>query len=130
MSERYKCRTRDPWYVVPDVKIPDYFLSYMSGRQVLFVHNAARCACTNALHAVRLKDRTVLPRIRAARRSLVFQLSCEIEGHPLGGGMLKLEPREACNVLIPGEDALAGPDAHVVRSGIAALQSWRHYEAV
>ena len=130
VSERYKCRTRDPWYVVPDVKIPDYFLSYMSGRQVLFVHNAARCACTNALHAVRFKDRTALPRIRAARRSLVFQLSCEIEGHPLGGGMLKLEPREACNVLIPGEDALTGPDAHVVRNGIAILQAWRHYEAV
>lgn len=130
VSGRYKCRTRDPWYVVPDIKIPDYFLSYMSGRRVLLVQNAARCACTNALHAVRLKDRMALPRVRAARHSLVFQLSCEIEGHPLGGGMLKLEPREACNILIPGEDALDRADIRIVRDGIAALQSWRHYEAV
>ena len=29
--ETYKCRNRDPWYVVPDVTTPDAFLSYMSG---------------------------------------------------------------------------------------------------
>jgi len=27
-------------------------------------------------------------------------MSCELEGHPLGGGMLKLEPSEAENVLV------------------------------
>src|SRR5690606_3220026 len=27
-SQAYKCRVRDPWYSVPDVQIPDYFLSY------------------------------------------------------------------------------------------------------
>ena len=128
-AARYKCRMRDPWYVVPDVKIPDYFLSYMSGRRVSLVQNAARCACTNSLHTVRINEKAALPRIRAVRRSPLFQLSCEIEGHPLGGGMLKLEPREACNVLIPSQEALAGANARIVLDGIAALQAWRHYEA-
>ena len=130
VSERYKCRMRDPWYVVPDVKIPDYFLSYMSGRKVSLVQNSARCACTNSLHTVRLKEKTSLPRIRAVQRSPLFQLSCEIEGHPLGGGMLKLEPREACNILIPSEGTLAGADERILQDGIAVLQAWRHYETV
>ena len=129
VAARYKCRMRKPWYVVPDVKIPDFFLSYMSGRRVSLVRNSARCACTNSLHTVILKEKAALPRIRAAHRSPLFQLSCEIEGHPLGGGMLKLEPREACNVLIPSHSALASADERIVRAGIAALQAWRHYEA-
>src|ERR1700722_9195509 len=29
--QAYKCRVRDPWYAVPDVRVPDFFLSYMSG---------------------------------------------------------------------------------------------------
>lgn len=128
VSSRYKCRTRDPWYVVPDVDIPDLFLSYMSGRQVFLVENQARCACTNTLHAVRLKEKASLPRLRAARRSPLFQLSCEIEGHPLGGGVLKIEPREACNILIPNGEPLCRTDLPIVREGIAALQAWRHYE--
>lgn len=125
----YKCRTRNPWYVVPDVKIPDYFLTYMSGRRVSLVQNSARCACTNSLHAVRLKEKAPVERIRAVQRSALFQLSCEIEGHPLGGGMLKLEPREACNILIPSEEGLAEAEEQIIRDGIAALQGWRHYEA-
>ncbi len=128
-AEAFKCRTRNPWYVVPDVKIPDFFLSYMSGRRVSFVRNAARCACTNSLHAVLLKDKSMLPRIQAAFRSGVFQFSCEIEGHPLGGGMLKLEPREAGNILVPSETALSEDVKKVVQDGITALQAWRHYEA-
>lgn len=127
-SRAYKCRSRDPWYVVPDVKIPHFFLSYMSGRSVAFVQNAARAACTNSLHTVVLKDRSHLPRILEARRSPLFQLSCEIEGHPLGGGMLKLEPGEATQVLIPDASTLAGLDEEIALEGISALQRWRHYE--
>ena len=130
VSDRYKCRTRDPWYVVPDVKIPDYFLSYMSGRRVSLVRNSACCACTNSLHTVRLKDQTSAWRVEGLRRTPLFQLSCEIEGHALGGGMLKIEPREACNILIPGNEPLGETNARIVRDCIATLQSWRHYEVV
>jgi adenine-specific DNA-methyltransferase len=43
----YKCRSRSPWYSVPDVQTPDFFLSYMSGIQPMLVRNDARCTCTN-----------------------------------------------------------------------------------
>ncbi len=31
--ETYKCRTRDPWYVVPDVKVPDGFVPVQPERE-------------------------------------------------------------------------------------------------
>lgn len=129
VADRYKCRTRDPWYVVPDVKIPDYFLTYMSGRRVSLVQNSARCACTNSLHTVQLRNRTSARRVEELRQSPLFQLSCEIEGHPLGGGMLKIEPREASNILVPEDRPFDKTNARIVRDGISALQVWRHYEA-
>jgi hypothetical protein len=101
----------------------------MSGRKVAFVRDAARCACTNSLHTVRLKDKSSLPRLLAAQGSPLFQLSCEIEGHPLGGGMLKLEPREAGRVLVPSIETLTAIDNELVLEGTALLQSWRDYEA-
>ena len=127
-STAYKCRMRDPWYVVPDVKIPDFFLSYMSGRRVSLVRNIAGCACTNSLHTVQVRNREALSRILAATRSPLFQFSCEIEGHPLGGGLLKLEPREAGRIFIPLEWKASATDARTVQEGVHSLQSWRHYE--
>src|SRR5699024_8253796 len=91
----YKCRERDPWYSVPDVKVPDLFLTYMSGRRVGFVGNDAGCTCTNSLHTVQLRDHAALPALLQLQQAPLFQLSCELEGQPLGGGMLKLEPVEA-----------------------------------
>lgn len=123
----YKCRTREPWYVVPDVKVPHYFLTYMSGRSVGLVRNDARATCPNTLHCVTLKDQRDMAAIGAARATPFFQLSCEIEGHPLGGGMLKLEPREAARIAIPNEAVLAELDNDLARETVTELQIWRHY---
>src|SRR4051812_28064977 len=92
----YKCRSRKPWWSVPDVQVPDLFLSYMSGISPSLVRNAAGCTCTNSVHSVRLKRWDVNPNtLTRLFDTALVQLSCEIEGHPLGGGMLKLEPGEA-----------------------------------
>lgn len=125
--EAYKCRVRDPWYAVPDVKVPHYFLSYMSGRAVGLVRNDARASCPNTLHCVTLKDRRDEAAISATRATPFFQLSCEIEGHPLGGGMLKLEPREAARIAIPDGARLLGLDADLAQEAVSELQRWRHY---
>jgi adenine-specific DNA-methyltransferase len=39
-------------------------------------------------------------------------LSCEIEGHPLGGGMLKIEPGEAARLLLTEPESIR-PDEEV-----------------
>lgn len=128
-QQAYKCRVRDPWYSVPDVKVPDFFLTYMSGRRVGFVRNDAGCTCTNTLHTVRLRDRSALPALLDFQKSPLFQLSCEIEGHPLGGGMLKLEPGEANRVVLPPPEAIRQTDPALATEAVATLQKWRHYAA-
>lgn len=82
--EAYKCRVREPWYSVPDVQVPDFFLSYMSGLEPSLVRNDARCTCTNSVHGVRLKPGTTA-RALSVWGSEFVQLSCELQGHPLGG---------------------------------------------
>jgi adenine-specific DNA-methyltransferase len=123
--EAYKCRVRDPWYAVPDVQAPDYFLTYMSGVQPSLVRNEAGATCTNSVHAVRLKPGVKAAQL-AAWGSPVVALSCEIQGHPLGGGMLKLEPREAGRILLPGPEAVLAADPRVVARSIETMRRWRH----
>ncbi len=123
----YKCLHRNPWYSVPDVHVPEFFLTYLSGRRVGLVRNQARITCTNALHYVRLRDGQSASNLVQAWQSPFTQLSCELEGHPLGGGVLKLEPREASAVLLPSATAKAQIDEREVAAAIATMQSWRHY---
>lgn len=123
--EAYKCRKRDPWYSVPDVQIPDMFLSYMSGRAPHLVRNGAGCTCTNSVHGVRIRDHAAMPALVAAWDSPFVRLSTELEGHPLGGGMLKLEPREAAKILFPAPGLL--PDTRAIGEAVATLRRWRHY---
>lgn len=123
-SDAYKCRVRDPWFSVPDVQVPNFFLSYMSGERPSLVRNDAGCTCTNSVHSVRLRSTSDAGYLRAWGSDLV-QLSAEIEGHPLGGGMLKLEPREASRIVLPKGSAAVGP--HVAADALATMRAWRHY---
>ena len=123
----YKCRTRDPWYVVPDVKTPDFFLTYMSGLEPGLVRNDAICTCTNSVHSVRFTEPRAIPQVRREWTSPFVQLSCEIEGHPLGGGMLKLEPREAGQILFPQVGLIPELPAQVMIDAVSTMREWRHY---
>ena len=125
----YKCRMREPWYSVPDVQVPDFFLTYMSGRMPNLVRNAAGATCTNAVHSIRARDKAAVRRLVEYWDQPFLRLSCELEGHPLGGGMLKLEPREATQILFPPasmEFALSSPE---ILEAVSTMLSWRHYAA-
>jgi hypothetical protein len=127
--QAYKCRTRHPWYSVPDVQIPDFFLTYMSGRQPYLVYNDAGCTCTNSVHRVRVRDRRAIRQLEDVWGTPFVKLSCEIEGHPLGGGMLKLEPGEATRIVLPSPTVLALLNQTVIEAAIATMHAWRHYAA-
>lgn len=127
--EAYKCRVRDPWWAVPDVTVPDGFLTYMSGETVSLVRNQAGCVATNSVHVVKLKGRGSFRSLQTAFDSPLSRLSCEIEGHPLGGGMLKVEPREAQRLLLPmpaiGDEIEAVSE--LLDEGITFMRAWRGY---
>ena len=122
----YKCRNRQPWYVVPDVYEPDAFLSYMSGQGPVLVANHARCVCTNSVHAVTLKGGMTVRALQQQWADPFTSLSCEIEGHPLGGGMLKVEPREAASVVLPPVQRRTKRQQDAIQEGITIMRRWRH----
>jgi adenine-specific DNA-methyltransferase len=97
---RFKCRVRDPWYSVPHVRKADAFLSYMSGGRPKLVLNPTGLVAPNTLHLVQFVDRKYVKSVPAGWYSSLTSLSCEMEGHALGGGMLKLEPTEAERLLV------------------------------
>ncbi len=123
----YKCRNREPWYVVPDVSVPDAFLSYMSGAEPKLALNDAGCVATNSVHVVRLTNGVNKKDLLKSWDQPLTQLSCEIEGHPLGGGMLKIEPREAARIRLPRVPIDTRESKELITSGIKQLRSWRHY---
>lgn len=124
----YKCRNRAPWYSVPDVRFPDFLLTYMSGRAPTLVANEAQVSCSNTLLAVHLHDAVLASKILPEWKSSFSQLSCELEGHPLGGGMLKLEVREASRVrFASSERRFDKRELRVLAEGLSEMRKWRHH---
>ena len=124
----YKCRMRNPWYSVPDVRVPDFFLTCMSGRTPNLVRNRAAATCTNAVHGVHLRDGKAVRRIVGGWDTPFVRLSCELEGHPLGGGVLKLEPREAGRIVLPPPATASVLSGSEVAEAVSTMRTWRHYD--
>jgi hypothetical protein len=109
VHEAYKCSIRQPWWRPSVVPIPDLFFTYMSHRYPRLINNTADVAFLNSMHGVRLS-----PDLRSeARDSLPLvtlnsatMLGAETLGRSYGGGVLKMEPREAASLPVPAPDNL------------------------
>jgi adenine-specific DNA-methyltransferase len=99
----YKCRVRKHWYSVPlPKKRPHAFLPYMTGDVPRVIVNVHGSWSTNLLHGVTVReDAPDVRALSAAMLSSATLLSAEVEGRPYGGGVLKLETREAERLLVP-----------------------------
>jgi SAM-dependent methyltransferase len=124
---RFKCRTRSPWYAVPNVVVPEAFLSYMTSGGPVLVANEAKCAATNSVHVVRLHNGVTARRLLAMWAHPLTRLSCEVEGHPLGGGLLKIEPGEAARVLLCRTAVEDPAERRLIRDGLRTMHRWRHH---
>ncbi|MBS1690846.1 MAG: SAM-dependent DNA methyltransferase [Actinobacteria bacterium] len=100
----YKCRVRTPWWRVPNLAPADLLLTYMNADTPRLSTNAARAAHLNSVHGVYLA-----PKVRKLGKALLPLASltsmtlvgAETVGRAYGGGMLKLEPREADRLPVP-----------------------------
>lgn len=114
----YKCRIRNPWWRPPVVSAPDLFFTYMSHRFPRLVANDANVTFLNSMHGVRLGAR-VHPWAKSSLPILalnsVTMLSAELEGRSYGGGVLKMEPREAGRLSVPNNLALSRAAPVLVR---------------
>jgi hypothetical protein len=116
----YKCRIRKPWYRVPLLKPADLLLTCMNADTPRLVTNQVKAHHLNSVHGVYLHDgyreagRDLLP---LAMLNSVTVLHAEMVGRAYGGGILKIEPREA--------DRWAVPSLRLVTDHAAALRAVR-----
>ncbi|KWF86291.1 methyltransferase [Burkholderia diffusa] len=94
----YKCRVRKTWYQVPLVPPADLLLTCMNADTPRLTANEARARHLNSVHGVYLNDAyrelgsELLP---LASLNSVTLLHAEMVGRAYGGGILKIEPKEA-----------------------------------
>jgi adenine-specific DNA-methyltransferase len=100
-NQGYKCRTRNPWWVVPSAWSPDGFMLRQIHTHPKIAVNESGATCTDTIHRVRLLNGIGAKTLASAfTNSLTFAFS-EVLGRSYGGGVLELEPTEAEKLPIP-----------------------------
>lgn len=100
VHERYKCRVRKPWYVVPGVNRADLLLSVFSERPILSINDAGLFS-SNSLLCLYLKSKISAPTFAARWYTSLTLLQTELEVHALGGGVMILVPNEVNRIRLP-----------------------------
>ncbi|MBX5206840.1 N-6 DNA methylase [Rhizobium sp. NZLR11] len=94
----YKCRVRKTWYRVPLVSPADLLLTCMNADTPRITENSAKARHLNSVHGVYLNEAytalgsELLP---VASLNSITLLHAEMVGRAYGGGILKIEPKEA-----------------------------------
>jgi adenine-specific DNA-methyltransferase len=121
----YKCRVRSPWWRVPLVKPADLLLTYMNADTPRICTNRKSAHHLNSVHGVYLRSglrQLGMDLLPLASLNSMTLLGAETVGRAYGGGMLKLEPKEADLLPVPGPLALAAarPALAAIRPQVAA----------
>ncbi len=101
VSERVTCRRRPTWYALPAPRAPAALLPYLCPRWPRMLLNEASVTHANALHSVQPQRGVNMEAVVTAFTSTAALLGCELIGRHYGNGVLKLEPAEVENLLVP-----------------------------
>jgi hypothetical protein len=98
------------------VEAPHLFLTYMNHDAPRLVHNSAGVPYLNSIHGVRLRtghQRLGQELLPVAALNSMTVLGAELVGRAYGGGMLKLEPKEADVLPIPSKALVQAAADHL-----------------
>lgn len=133
VQDAYKCRVRSPWWRVPVGQIPDAFVTYMNAYGPNICANDAKVRILNSCHSLFYHseiDEAVRSLLPIASLNSATMFGAEITGRAYGGGMLKLEPREASQLAVPSSALVAScaNDLRAVAPYVEKLLEKRDYD--
>ena len=131
----YKCKAREPWFVLGPQVPPDAFLTPLSGPYPRLILNGWRLDCTNTLYRINWKPPMTTTQAELVALSVVSSLgslSAELAGRVYAGGALKLEPRDARKVSVVVSDASAEDVSRCFRqvSKLLSTGDWAQAQSV
>ncbi|WP_336924191.1 class I SAM-dependent methyltransferase [Aquipuribacter sp. SD81] len=121
LSERFKCRIRDPWYAVPGIKPSRLMLTKRSHHYPRMVLNEAGVATTDTIYRGEAVSGVSAAALVATFHNSLTLLSAELEGRSFGGGVLELVPSEFKRLLVPNVPDMEheiGRLDHLSREGV------------
>jgi hypothetical protein len=131
VDQAYKCSIRDPWYVVPYVKVPDVVISVFGDRPILLVNDSGSAASNSMICGFLDGD---AKEFATRWYTSLTSLSVELEVHSLGGGVLVLVPNEASRVRVlaskPVASGFARADHALLHGSVSDAYAIRDTELI
>lgn len=123
VSDRFKCRTRSPWWRVPGVRFPDGFMSRLLDSHLKIAANQAQVTSMNTLQVFCPGGPEDVTRLAVACHNSVTAADVELRGRRYGGGALALMTTSVSQLGIPDPslvtDDLIGEVDAMLREGRA-----------
>lgn len=103
LHTRYKCRIRDPWYVVPSVWAAEVAMLKRAHHSPRLLLNSADALSTDTAYRLSMRDGFSGKASRLVWNFVnsLTALSAELEGRHYGGGVIELVPSEIDRLVIP-----------------------------
>ena len=100
LHTRYKCRIREPWYLVPSVYSTEIGMLKRAHNTPRLIYNKLGAYTTDTAYRIKAKACNSQTLVYSFLNALTA-LSAELEGRYYGGGVLELVPSEIEKLLIP-----------------------------
>ncbi len=103
LNERYKCRIRNPWYRVPQIREGSLMMSKRAHQHHRLLLNEVGAFTTDTIYRGEMvpAHRGRATDLVAGFHNSLTLLSTEVEGRSYGGGVLELVPSEIARLHVP-----------------------------